>query len=86
MHRVEAPSADENDGGDDDDDVVDDDGDDDDDYDHDDHDHDHDHDHDYDNDDDGTVLKHPAQIRMMEAMVVEASRWEPFTMNTWTWK
>ena len=28
------------------------------------------------------MLKQPAQMRMMEAMVVEASRWESFTKNT----
>ena len=30
----------------------------------------------------GTVLKQPAQMRMMEAMVVEASRWDSLTTNT----
>ena len=32
-----------------------------------------------------TVLKQPAQMRMMEAMVVEANKWGPFTIYNVNW-
>ena len=32
-----------------------------------------------------TVLKQPAQMRMMEAKVVEANKWGPFTIYNVKW-